>query len=194
MPKTKRIRLKVPPSVLAVEGGLASLLQARAELALDSAMQKIHGELVRKAPFSDGLLSNSIRVVKDRGESGNVRRGIVMNFYGQLQDDGYGGKGVFPPDANIRRWVKNKGLHRRLNTAPWMAKLLPKAGSAQVTRRRKQNRFTLEEKLDLATRFVRKKIAEKGVQTHQGWIDEALNVAEPEAQRIIDSFLSEGLS
>ncbi len=166
MPLVRKVRIQIKESEIRDAGGLENLIANRLRRGALVATEILRGDLARNSPVNTGTLANSFISQPPIVSRRDVSMSITMIPYGRFVVDGHGGKGKSPPFDVISLWVKRKGLHQRLKTAPWMAQLLPETAQEGNAARHKNNKFILAEKLIIATLLVMRKIARAGVEAN----------------------------
>ncbi len=154
------IPLEVPREVFTQKGALRKRLRVAARRGLLNALLFNQRQISLAAPTGvQGILGNSLGVPPTIQETPDGLNGFLTAIsYALFIDEGFGGKGKFPPKDAIERWVRIKGVHKSLDPKPWMKKILP-----EKVRSKSKEKFTTKELLWLATYFVRRKIAQVGV-------------------------------
>ena len=172
----ERIRIKIKAGQFdraAIQKKICAVIKTTMRVALE----RVSAEIARRAPVgSTGTLRNS-RIISVQDKKGEITGQISMVSYAGFVNDGFGGKGKTPPKAPLDQWVKRKGLHQKLQVAPWMKRLIPE------NIRSKRKTFNNAERVYLASRFIRQKIARKGVKGQQ-FITKALKASRRDVQAL----------
>jgi len=186
MARIERIKVPIPRRLLTTRGALKKAIRERAKVSLLTSLLRIQGVLSENAPKGvTSVLSVSLTVAPriietEKGFQGQISAALYSIFI----EKGFGGKGKYPPRDVIERWVRIKGIHKDWKTQPWMKRLIPK------DIRTKKDTFNMKEKLFLATFFVRKKIATKGVEPNP-FISKTLEKLSPEIIEIFKNNFKE---
>lgn len=192
MATVRTIKLKISETAIRQAGGLEKAIRQRLERGAIVATEVLRGELARRSPVNTGTLANSFisrpPVTTEKG----LKLSLGMIPYGQFVLNGHGGKGVRPPYDVIELWVKRRGIHRNFQTAPWMATLLPDRMKEKegLSKRYAENKFTLAERLIIATLLVIGKIAKRGVEANDFFVP-AMKFARPRMLRLLERSLTD---